>query len=80
MPSIVSGTFSKEQRERFDGLMKRILGEEPESFEGLGRVKLREMKKRWRTEGSGLSLKQWARQNNLVGDAAQAWLENKKNL
>jgi len=35
------------------------------------------MKKRWKEEGSGLSLKEWAK-NGQVGDAQAAWIEAKR--
>ena len=50
-----------------------------EGFRGIGRKERRRLVKRWRQEGAGLSLKQWAQQNNLVGDAAQAWIESKRS-
>jgi len=49
-----------------------------EKFQGLGKKQRQAMKKRWREEGQGQSLKQWAAQNALVGDAAQAWLNHKR--
>lgn len=50
-----------------------------EGFSGIGRAERRRMVKRWRESGSGLSLKEWAKQNAQVGDAAQAWLESKRS-
>jgi hypothetical protein len=35
------------------------------------------MIRRWKAEGKEMSLKEWARRAQ-VGDAAIAWLENKK--
>ena len=49
-----------------------------EKSKGLGRRERRRLLRRWKEEGAGLSLKQWAQQNALVGDAAQAWLEQKR--
>ena len=49
-----------------------------EKFAGLGKRERRRLIRRWKSEGQGLSLKQWAQQNNLVGDAAQAWLGTKR--
>jgi hypothetical protein len=49
-----------------------------EKTTGLGKSERRRMIRRWKSEGVGLSLKQWAHQNDLVGDAAQAWLTVKK--
>lgn len=48
-----------------------------ESYQGLGRAERRRMKRRWRQEGGGLSLKDWARKMG-VGDAALNWLEHKR--
>jgi hypothetical protein len=48
-----------------------------EGFQGIGRRERRSMIRRWRSEGRGMSLKQWARLVE-VGDAATAWLEKKK--
>ena len=48
-----------------------------EGFQGIGRRERRSMIRRWRSEGRGMSLKQWARLGE-VGDAATAWLEKKK--
>jgi hypothetical protein len=45
---------------------------------GLGRKERRRMKKRWREEGGGQSLKEWARKHDEVGDAAVAWIEGKR--
>lgn len=49
-----------------------------EGFNGLGKRERRRMIRRWKAEGQGLSLKEWVRQNALVGDAALVWLESKK--
>ena len=49
-----------------------------EGFHGIGRRERRSMIRRWKTEGLGMSLKQWARRQSQVGDAATAWLEKKK--
>jgi hypothetical protein len=51
--------------------------ETKEGFHGIGRRERRSMIRRWKTEGKGMSLKQWARQAT-IGDAAAAWLETKK--
>ncbi len=48
-----------------------------EGYKGLGRADRRRMKRRWRTEGQGMSLKQWAKHTG-VGDAADVWLKAKK--
>jgi hypothetical protein len=48
-----------------------------EKTQGIGRQERRRLLRRWKQDGRGLSLKQWARQNALVGDAAAAWLESK---
>jgi hypothetical protein len=50
-----------------------------EGFNGIGRTELRRMRRQWKAEGSGKSLKQWARENSQVGTAAQAWLGKKKD-
>ena len=47
-----------------------------EGCDGLGRAQRRRMKSRWKLEGRGLSLKEWAKRS-LVGDAAQAWIHHK---
>jgi hypothetical protein len=49
-----------------------------EGFSGIGRRERRIMIRRWKSEGKGKSLKQWARLAG-VGDAAIAWLEKKKS-
>lgn len=49
-----------------------------ETFHGLGRRERRRMIRRWKVEGEGKSLKDWARTCAQVGDAALAWIENKK--
>ncbi len=49
-----------------------------EKFRGLGRAERRRFIKRWRAENSGMSLKEWARANNIVGDQAQAWISTKR--
>jgi hypothetical protein len=48
-----------------------------ERSRGIGKKELRRMKKRWKEEGSGLSLKEWAK-NGQVGDAQAAWIEAKR--
>jgi len=50
-----------------------------EGYKGIGRRMRRWMVRRWKAEGRGMSLKQWA-QLALVGDAAQSWLQHKKAL
>lgn len=50
-----------------------------EGFKGLGRQERQRMIRRWKEEGRGLSLKEWARQNAQVGDAALVWLEHKRS-
>jgi len=49
-----------------------------EKSKGLGRRERQRLIRRWKKDGTGLSLKQWAQTNALVGDAAQAWLEQKR--
>ena len=49
-----------------------------EKTTGLGRRERRRLVRRWKAEGEGLSLKQWAQKNAVVGDAAEAWLEIKR--
>lgn len=49
-----------------------------EGYKGLGRKARREMVRRWKQSGSGMSLKQWA-QSQGVGDAADVWLKAKTN-
>jgi hypothetical protein len=58
--------------------LARYAGTTTELFTGLGRRERRRLLRRWKEEGAGLSLKQWAQQNDLVGDAAQAWLAAKR--
>lgn len=48
-----------------------------EGYDGLGRTQRRRMKSRWKLEGRGLSLKEWAAKA-LVGDAAYAWIHHKQ--
>ena len=48
-----------------------------EGFYGIGRRERRNMIRRWKSEGHGMSLKQWARLAQ-VGEAATAWLETKR--
>lgn len=50
---------------------------EMEGYRGLGRRERRRMLRRWKTEGRGQSLKQWAR-GAVVGEAGLAWLANKR--
>ena len=49
-----------------------------EGYKGIGRRLRRWMLRRWKAEGRGMSLKQWAR-SALVGDAALAWLAHKRS-
>jgi len=52
-----------------------------EGYKGLGRRERQRLIRRWKAEGQGRSLKDWARSlSTLVGDAAKAWIEHKKNL
>jgi len=44
---------------------------------GIGRKERQRMIRRWKIEGNGLSLKEWAKQQG-VGDAALAWKEAKR--
>jgi hypothetical protein len=48
-----------------------------EASRGLGRKERRRMKKRWKEEGSPLSLKEWAKKGE-VGEASVAWLEHNR--
>lgn len=50
---------------------------EMEGYRGLGRRERRRMLRRWKIEGRGQSLKQWAR-GAVVGEAALAWLASKR--
>lgn len=56
---------------------KKTTTESKEGYRGLGRQARREMIRRWKKEGSGLSLKDWARAAG-VGDAAFVWAEHKR--
>jgi hypothetical protein len=49
-----------------------------ETFRGLGKTECRRMKRRWKEESSGLSLKAWARLQHPVGDPAFNWLQAKR--
>lgn len=49
-----------------------------EGYKGIGKTCRRAMIKRWKASGTSLSLKQWAAQQDKVGDAAQAWLITKR--
>ncbi len=52
-----------------------------EGYNGLGRRERRRLIRRWKVEGNGLSLKDWARSlSTLVGDSAKVWIEHKKTL
>ncbi len=52
-----------------------------EGYKGLGRRERRRLIQRWKAEGQGMSLKDWARSKaSLVGDSAKVWIENKRNL
>lgn len=46
---------------------------------GIGKTEKRRMVKRWKLEGNGLSLKEWAARQPPVGDAAFVWLQAKRN-
>lgn len=59
-------------------ITRKMTIEPEEGYQGLGRARRREMIRRWKEEGKGLSLKEWARQQSGVGDAALVWLETKK--
>lgn len=48
-----------------------------ETFKGLGRAERRKMIRLWKETASGLSLKDWARAQHPVGDAAYAWIKAK---
>ena len=48
-----------------------------ETSKGVGSMERRRMIRKWKLEGQGLSLKEWARRQS-VGDAALAWVEGKK--
>jgi len=50
---------------------------ENETFHGLGKTECRRMKRRWREEGGGLSLRAWARLQHPVGESAYHWLKAK---
>jgi hypothetical protein len=45
---------------------------------GIGRKERRRVVRRWKAEGSGLSLKAWAAKQSPVGDAAYIWLQAKR--
>lgn len=47
-----------------------------EGYKGIGRAARRVMIRRWKREGKGLSLKQWARKQG-VGDVANVWAHAK---
>lgn len=47
-----------------------------EGYKGVGRTVRREIVRRWKSSGTSLSLKRWARQQG-VGDAADVWLRAK---
>jgi hypothetical protein len=59
-------------------LVEKDTMEAEEKFRGIGKGLRQQMKKRWRQEGSGKSLKEWAREA-LVGDAAAAWIASKQS-
>ncbi len=47
-------------------------------YQGIGRRERRRMVQRWKQECQGkVSLKQWARDQNPVGDAAFLWVKAK---
>lgn len=47
-----------------------------EGYKGIGRAARRAIVRRWKSSGTSLSLKQWARQQG-VGDAADVWIKAK---
>lgn len=49
-----------------------------EGYQGIGRRERRRMIRRWKEEGRGLSLKQWA-VNAGIGEAALAWIRHKRD-
>lgn len=49
-----------------------------EGYKGIGRKARRNMVRRWKTSGTSLSLKEWAREQG-VGDEAESWLKAKSN-
>ncbi len=49
-----------------------------EATNGIGRAERRKLIRRWKTEGAGLSLKEFARRTG-VGDVGYVWAEHKKN-
>jgi hypothetical protein len=51
---------------------------EEDNVRGIGRVERRQMVRRWKAEGNGLSLRAWARKQSPVGDSAFVWLEAKR--
>lgn len=48
-----------------------------EGYNGVGKKERQRLKRQWKAEGKGLSLKEWARKKG-VGDAAYVWVEHKK--
>ena len=58
--------------------MEMNMNTEKETYCGIGRRERRKMVRRWRDETGGkISLKNWARDQNPVGDSAYAWLRGK---
>jgi len=57
--------------------LREIVMKENEGYRGIGREERRRMIRRWKEEGRGLSLKQWARMAG-IGDAALSWIMSKK--
>lgn len=51
---------------------------ESDLYRGVGRGVRREVVRRWKREGKGLSLKQWARRQSPVGDTAYLWAQAKQ--
>jgi hypothetical protein len=49
-----------------------------EGYRGIGRRERRRMIRRWKAEGRGMSLKQWAA-NADVGEAALVWIRHKRD-
>ena len=52
---------------------------EKEPYCGIGRRERRKMIRRWKEDTGGkVSLRQWAADQNPVGDSAYAWLQGKR--
>lgn len=50
-----------------------------ETYNGIGRRERRKMVRRWReATGGKISLKQWAAEQDPVGDSAYNWLRHKR--